>query len=173
MNVVLIVSSFHHKNTEKVADAFARVFDARIQTPRQTGEKELRDFDLIGFGSGIDSDKHYRELLDFADALPRVADRKAFIFSTCGMPVFAAGRNAVAQYAVKSHSALREKLTSKGYAVIGEWSCAGHNSNSFLKLFGGLNKGRPNDEDLKDAEEFAQGLKENLESGRIVVSVAG
>jgi flavodoxin len=173
MNVLLIVSSFHHRNTEKVADAFARVFGAQIQTPRQTAKEEMQAYDLVGFGSGIDSDKHYWELLDCADALPRVVDRKAFIFSTCGMPVFAAGRNAVAQYAVKSHSALREKLTSKGYAVIGEWSCAGHNSNSFLKLFGGLNKGRPNDEDLKDAEEFAQGLKENLESSKIAVSVAG
>jgi len=166
MKVLLVVFSFHHKNTEKIADVFAKVFDARIKTPRQTDKEELRDFDLIGFGSGIDSDKHYMELLDLADSLPRVADRKAFIFSTCGMPVFAAGRNSVAEYAVKSHSALREKLTSRGYAVIGEFSCAGHNTNSFLKLFGGLNKGRPNAEDLGDAEEFARALKENLESGK-------
>ena len=96
MNVLIVVSSFHHQNTEKVADVFARVFNARMKTPRQTDKEELRDFDLIGFGSGIDSDKHYAELLDLADSLPRVTDRKAFIFSTCGMPVFAAGRNAVA-----------------------------------------------------------------------------
>jgi len=166
MKVLLVVSSFHHRNTEKIADVFARVFDARMKTPRQTDEKELRDFDLIGFGSGIDSDKHYKELLDLADSLPRVADRKAFIFSTCGMPVFVAGKISVAEYAVKSHSTLREKLTSRGYAVIGEFSCAGHNTNSFLKLFGGLNKGRPNAEDLGDAEGFARALKENLESGK-------
>ncbi len=85
MNVLLVVSSFHHKNTEKVAGVFARVFDARVKTPRQTDKEELRDFDLTGFGSGIDSDKHYTELLAFADSLPRVADRKAFIFSTCGI----------------------------------------------------------------------------------------
>jgi flavodoxin len=173
MRVLVVVSSFHHRNTEKVADAFAKVFDARIQTPRQTDLEELRDYDLIGFGSGIDSDKHYKALLDFADSLPRVADSKAFIFSTCGMPVFAAGKSSVAAYAVKSHSTLRGKLTSRGYAVIDEFSCAGHNTNSFLKLFGGLNKGRPNAEDLADAEEFARALKENLESGKIVVSVAG
>jgi hypothetical protein len=82
------------------------------------------------------------------------------------MPVFVAGRNSVAGYAVKSHSALRERLTSRGYAVVGEFSCAGHNTNSFLKMFGGLNKGRPNAEDLADAEEFARALKETLESGK-------
>ena len=166
MKVLLVVSSFHHKNTEKIADVFAEVLDARMKTPRQTDKEELRDFDLIGFGSGIDSDKHYKELLDFADSLPRIADRKAFIFSTCGMPVFVAGKKSVAEYSVKSHSALREKLTSRGYEVIGEFSCAGHNTNSFLKLFGGLNKGRPNAEDLADAEEFARALKEKMESGK-------
>jgi flavodoxin len=167
MKVLLVVSSFHHRNTAKIAEVFGKIFDARAKAPRQTAKEELQDFDLIGFGSGIDSDKHYTDLLDFADSLPRVADRKAFIFSTCGMPVFVAGRNSVADYAVKSHSALREKLTSRGYAVIGEFSCAGHNTNSFLKIFGGLNKGRPNTEDLGDAEEFAQALKENLQSAEV------
>jgi flavodoxin len=166
MKVLLVVSSFHHGNTEKIADVFGRVFDARIRTPGQTDKEELREFDLIGFGSGIDSDRHYAELLDLADSLPRVANRNAFIFSTCGMPVFVAGTSSVAEYSVKSHSALREKLTSRGYVIIGEFSCAGHNTNSFLKLFGGLNKGRPNAEDLGDAEEFARALKENLESGK-------
>jgi flavodoxin len=37
----------------------------------------------------------------------------------------------------------------------------GFNTNSFLKLFGGINKGRPNAEDLKRAEEFAQKLKQS------------
>jgi flavodoxin len=164
MNVLLVVSSHHQKNTEKVAGVFARVFDARMKTPRQTGREEPRDFDLVGFGSGIDSDKHYKELLDLADALPRVADRNAFIFSTCGLPIAITGRKAVAAYAAKSHSALREKLTSRGYTVVGEFSCAGHNTNSFLKAFGGLNKGRPNAEDLADAEAFARALMEKLES---------
>jgi hypothetical protein len=30
---------------------------------------------------------------------------------------------------------------------------------SFLKYIGGMNKGRPNAEDLKHAEEFAENLK--------------
>jgi hypothetical protein len=34
---------------------------------------------------------------------------------------------------------------------------------SFLKLFGGINKGRPNAEDLKHAEEFALNMKQNLQ----------
>jgi hypothetical protein len=43
--------------------------------------------------------------------------------------------------------------------VIGEFGCAGWNTNSFLRFFGGLNKGRPNAEDLRNAEEFARSVK--------------
>ena len=42
-----------------------------------------------------------------------------------------------------------EKLESKGYKVVDEFQCKGFNTNSFLKLFGGMNKGRPNASDLK------------------------
>lgn len=69
------------------------------------------------------------------------------------------GETKVAQ----DHSLLREKLQSKSYMIIDEFSCKGFNTNSFLKLFGGMNKGRPNAKDFKDAEEFAQNLKRNLQ----------
>lgn len=59
----------------------------------------------------------------------------------------------------KAHAPLKEKLQSKGYAIVGEFNCAGFNTNSFLSVFGGINKGRPNADDLKQAEEFAQNLK--------------
>jgi flavodoxin len=164
MNALLVVSSYHHHNTKKIAGVIAGVLDAPMKTPRQADTEALRDYDLVGFGSGIDSDRHYAELLDLVDSLPRVAGTKAFIFSTCGMPVVVAGKHAVAAYAAKSHAALREKLASRGYTVVGEFGCAGHNTNSFLKAFGGVNKGRPDAGDLADAEEFARVLKKKLES---------
>jgi hypothetical protein len=58
------------------------------------------------------------------------------------------------------HAPLRGKLKVKGYEVIGEWGCAGFNTNAFLKYFGGVNKGRPNDRDLALAEAFAREIKE-------------
>ena len=66
------------------------------------------------------------------------------------------------RYIAENHSSLREKLQFKGYLIVDEFSCAGFNTNSFLKLFGGINKGRPNAEDLKNVEKFAQNLKQNL-----------
>ena len=151
MKSLIVVYSYHHKNTEKIAKVFAEVLDAQIKAPQQTSPKELHQYDLVGFGAGIDSGKHYRELLDFADALRQVTNKKAFILSTSGTT----GEKKL----TRDHSALREKLQSKGYLIVDEFQCKGFNTNSFLKYFGGINKGRPNEEDLKHAKEFAQNLK--------------
>jgi flavodoxin len=162
MKSLVVVSSFHHKNTEKVAGVLAKVLGAEVQRPQDADPEELREYDLVGFGSGIDSDKHYKALLDLADELPGMNRKKAFIFSTCGIPVFVAGEGSIKEYSARSHSALREKLISRGYTIIGEYSCAGFNTNSLLSWFGGLNKGRPNAEDLGRAEEFARTLKAEM-----------
>ena len=153
MKSLLILFSYHHNNTEKIANVFAKVLDAQIKTPQQINPEELQEYSLIGFGSGIYGEKHHKVLLDLADKLPQVTNRKAFIFSTC----------TIEREVAKNHSPLREKLQSKGYMIVDEFNCAGFNTNSFLKLFGGINKGRPNAEDLKHAEEFAQNLKQNLQ----------
>ena len=55
---LLVVFSYHHNNTEKIAKVFAKVLDAQIKTPQQTNPEELQKYDLIGFGSGIDSGRH-------------------------------------------------------------------------------------------------------------------
>ena len=135
------------------------MLEAKVKTPQQTSPEELPNYDLVGFGSGIDSGKNYKELLDFADKLPQVTDKKAFVFSTSGMPVGISGQKRVEEYTSKCHTTLKETLQSKGYTIVGEFGCAGFNTNKFLKYFGGLNKGRPNSEDLKHAEEFASKLK--------------
>ncbi len=153
MKPLLVLFSYHHNNTEKIANVFAKVLDAEIKTPQQLDPEELQECSLVGFGSGIYGAEHHKLLLDLADNLPQVTDRKAFIFST----------STNLEPLSKTHSPLREKLRSKGYMIVDEFTCAGFNTNSFLRFFGGINKGRPNAEDLKHAEEFAQNLKQNLQ----------
>jgi flavodoxin len=159
LKCLLVVYSYHHNNTQKVAEVFAKVLDAEIKPPQQTNPEELQNYDLVGFGSGIDTGENYTELLDFASKLPQVANKKAFVFSTSGMPVGVSGQQKVEDYTSKCHTTLKETLQSKGYTVVDEFGCAGFNTNKFLKYFGGINKGRPNKEDLKHAEAFAEKLK--------------
>jgi len=159
MKCLIVVYSYHHNNTQKIAEAMAKMLEAEVRTPQQTNPEELQEYNLVGFGSGIDTGKNYRELLDFADRLLQVTDKKAFVFSTSGMPIGISGQQRLEEYTSKCHIILKETLQSKGYKVVGEFGCAGFNTNKFLKWFGGINKGRPNSEDLKHAEEFASQLK--------------
>ncbi len=158
MKSLLIVFSYHHHNTRKIADAMAKVLDAQIKKPQQVNPEELIEYDLIGFGSGIYDATHHKALQNLAGKLPQVSNKKAFIFSTSGV----SWKSKV----VKDHSELREKLESKGYTIVDEFQCKGFNTNSFLKYFGGMNKGRPNAEDLKHAEDFAENLKQNVHGSR-------
>lgn len=147
---LIVLVSYHHNNTEKIAKTIAKVLDAEIKTPDQINPEEIQEYDLVGFGSGIYSAKHHESILTLADELPEVNNKNAFLFSTAGIT----GKSKAA----KDHSKLREKLQSKGFLVVDEFQCKGFNTNSFLKLFGGMNKGRPNAKDLKNAEEFAKSL---------------
>lgn len=151
---IIIVYSYHHGNTAKIANVFSEVLDAKVLTPEEVIPENLKDYELIGLGAGIDSGKHYKPLLDLADRIPAVRDKKCFIFSTSAVQ----GESKV----YKDHSALRQKLQSKGYFVLDEFSCKGFNTNSFLKYIGGMNKGKPDNTNLKHAEEFAVCLLEKM-----------
>jgi flavodoxin len=58
----------------------------------------------------------------------------------------------------RNHAALRDLLKAKGYEIVDEFSCRGYNTASFLKFRGGMNKGHPDEADLKAAEDFANSL---------------
>jgi flavodoxin len=159
MKSLVVVFSYHHMNTEKIAHVIAKVLDAPVTTPQQVNPEEIKEYSLVGFGSGIYAAQHHASLLDLAGNLPQANSRKAFIFSTFGAPVGLFKGERLTEFIHNNHRALREKLQSRGYTIVDEFACAGFNTNSFLKLFGGLNKGRPDAEDLIHAEEFANNLK--------------
>lgn len=155
MKSLIIVHSYHHNNTLKVAKAIADVLNADIKTTAQAESDELKEYDLMGFGAGIDSGMHYKELLDFANTIAKNdISKKCFVFSTSAVQ----GDNKVA----KDHFKLREILKSKGYAVLGEFSCKGYNTNSFLKYLGGMNKSHPDNVDINNARQFADKLLNNM-----------
>jgi flavodoxin len=150
LRTTLVLMSYHQKNTEKVAKVMAGQLDAAIVSPHEADYETLAASDLIGFGSGIYDGMHHLALLELADKLPSVNGKKVFLFSTSAL----ISDTKVA----KDHSALRERLQKKGYVIVDEFACKGYNTNSFLKYIGGMNKGRPDEEDLARAEEFARRL---------------
>ena len=158
MKSLVIVYSYHHNNTEKIAHAIAGVLGAPVKTPQQVTPGEVAGCDLVGFGSGIYSATFDPAVLALADQLPPALGKRAFLFSTFGAPTVIASR----EFIEKNHNQVREKLQGKGYTIVGEFGCPGWNTNSFLRFFGGLNKGRPNKGDLADAEAFARRVAASL-----------
>ena len=106
---------------------------------------DISGYGLIGFGSGIYAFKHHAALLKLADSIDGKG-KKAFVFSTSGT-----GEK-------KYHSNLIKKLKQRGFEIKGEFSCKGLDKFGPLALFGGINKGKPDKEDIKKAEEFAKSL---------------
>jgi flavodoxin len=154
-SVLIILAGSRYGSTGRIADAIAGALDATVVSPAEVKPEELGAYDLVGFGSGIFDQMHHRSLLDAADRLAQLPGKRAFLFSTSGVS---------RQYAIDHgiddpHAPLRERLLSKGFTIVDEFNCAGFNDNSFLRLFGGMNKGRPNDEDIRHAVEFARRLR--------------
>jgi flavodoxin len=160
--VLMILAASPAGSTAKVARAIADELGAQVVGPDQGDLARSGAFTLIGFGSGIFHGEHHASLLALADELPPASHAKAFLFSTCGIPARFARPEVLADYYSGNHAALREKLRAKGYEIVGEFGCPGFNDNKFLKLFGGLNRGRPNAADLGNARSFAKGLKQYL-----------
>ena len=156
MKALIIYVSVHHGNTEKVARTMVSILDADLMQVKQADAVVLEQYDLIGFGSGIYFGKHAESLLDFIDKLPVVENRKAFIFSTSGLRKIPLVHD--------FDKPLRKKLEQRGFDIIGEFSCRGLDTYRAAGLVGGVNKGRPNANDLKKAEDFARCLENSGDS---------
>jgi len=152
---VIFLYSYHNMNTQKIGKVIAEKINASIIDVNTNSDIiDLGIYDLIGFGAGIGGGKHYSQMLKFAGNIPMVKNKKAFIFSTSGR------HNKKKMF--NDHKALRNILQSKGFNVIDEFGCKGFSYYNFklikTKKRFEMNKNRPNDEDLKNAEIFAEKL---------------
>ena len=143
MKTLIIYKSIHMGSTKKIAETMGRIMNADVIEPNGFDINKLDVYELIGFGSGIYDDGFHKTILNLIDKLPNLKSKRVFLFSTAGVIYD------------KSHREIREKLTNKNAVIVDEFYCRGFNKNSFLKYFGGMNKGRPNEVDIKNAEHFA------------------
>ena len=155
MKTLLICRSKSHGNTARVANAMAEVLDAAVIEPAQVDLRNLEQYDLVGFGSGIYGFSFDHELRSLVGSLLSTHDHDAFIFATSGF-----GR-VVERPFQRSLAAL---LRSAGYRVIDTFCCAGFDTWLPLRIVGGLNKGHPDDADLDLAREFARRVHDTVAS---------
>jgi len=152
LKTLIIYVSPHHGNTEKVAKAMANVLGADLMRVAQVDINMLAEYDLIGFGSGIYFGKYHKSLVELVDKLPVLENKRAFIFSTSGLTKI--------PFIHDFAKPLKEKLKQKGLNIVGEFSCRGFDTSQAARIIGGINWGRPDEKDLRLAENFASGLKD-------------
>lgn len=150
MKILIIYQSIYHGNTKKIAQAMAEVLKAKLVQPDELFEKNLAEYDLIGFGSGIYFGKHYRGLLELIDTLSNLKNKRCFIFSTSGLKEGGIFN--------RFSRTIKTKLTTKGFNIVGEFACRGYDTAGPLKFIGGMHKGRPHEQDLAKARMFAESL---------------
>ena len=150
MKIAVIYKSVHRGNTKKIAEAIAESFEADLFDVDDLNTDIIKEYDLIGFGSGIYYFKPHKKLRKFVESMDNVENKKAFHFQTSGDG--------------KYNDWLEKNLSEKGFEVIGEFHCKGYYAYSIKGILSlkGLNKGKPDETDLKNAETFALSLKEKI-----------
>ncbi len=141
MKSVIIYASTHHGNTKKVVEAIAEKCGVEIVDATKVHEKDLRDYDLVGFASGIFYGKFSVQVLNFARVnLPQGKD--VFFISTAGNP------------RGNYFDSIKAVTDEKHCFERGRYQCTGFDTFGPLKLIGGIKKGHPDAQEIEDAIKF-------------------
>jgi flavodoxin len=155
MKSLIICTSKSHGNTRLVADRMAEVLEAEVLAPEAVDLATLRQYDLIGFGSGIYYMGVDARLQNLIRHLPPVDRIRAFTYFTSG-----AREVPLLSY----HTPVRKRLEAKGFEVIGSFSCRGFDTVGPYGIIGGINRVRPHTRDLDRAAAFAARLRKRVEA---------
>ncbi len=149
MKTAICYYSKHHGNTKRLLNAIRKAdSDVTLINCARKHETDLREYDRIGFASGIYYGSFAKPLLSFAQI--NLPDRKdVFFIFTCG--------SMSGSYTNK----IRETVEAKEARILGEYGCYGYDTFGPFKLIGGIRKGHPTDAEIRSAVNFYRRLDEN------------
>lgn len=143
MRKAIVYTSVHHGNTEKLVKRIAEECQVDLIDAIKQMNADLNDYDMIGFASGIYYSKFHQSILKFSEE-NLSADKKVFLICTYGESA--------------NYKSIEQILDKKRSKVIGKFGCRGYDTFGPFKLVGGIAKGHPNEEDIKNAVEFVKVL---------------
>jgi flavodoxin len=149
MKTIIIYHSFHHGNTKRIAEAIGEEIGADLFDIKDINGVDFCDYDTVGMGSGIYKGNYSEGILSLIEKT-YLEGRDVFLFSTSG--------NANSFFN-SFNNRVGKKLKEKGANLIGVFNCPGLDTYGPFKWIGGLNKGKPNEEDVLKARKFAKDLK--------------
>lgn len=147
MKAVIVYASMHHGNTKKLVDAISASNTVELIDATQCSEKNLEEYDLIGFASGVAFSKYYPQMLKFIEKnLPK--DKNVFFIHTGGAPV------------KKNNAAAKAISDGRNCRCLGTYFTKGYDTFGPLKLIGGIARCHPDDRDMAGAVDFFRKIAE-------------
>ncbi len=143
MRIAIVYTSVHHGNTEKLVKRIAEECQVDLIDAIKQMNADLNDYDMIGFASGIYYSKFHQSILKFSEE-NLSADKKVFLICTYGGSA--------------NFKSIEQILNKKHASVVGKFGCKGYDTFGPFKLVGGIAKGHPDEEDMKNAVDFVKGL---------------
>ena len=143
MRKAIIYASVHHGNTEKLVKSIAEECQVDLIDAVKQIDIDLSGYDMIGFASGIYYSKFHQSILKFSEE-NLSADKKVFLICTYGGSA--------------NFKSIEQILNKKHASVVGKFGCKGYDTFGPFKLVGGIAKGHPDEEDMKNAVDFVKGL---------------
>lgn len=145
MKTAIVYYSKHHGNTKKLLDAIAQNNEVTLIDVTQAGNYDLKQFDRIGFASGIYYSKFQKLLLKLAEEKFPDGKETFFIYT------FGAEKKGYTK-------AITEALRPHNAKILGEYGCFGFNTFGPFKLVGGMAKGHPTADETQGAVKFYEAL---------------
>ena len=143
MRKAIVYTSVHHGNTEKLVKRIAEECQVDLIDAIKQMNADLNDYDMIGFASGIYYSKFHQSILKFSEE-NLSADKKVFLICTYGGSA--------------NFKSIEQILNKKHASVVGKFGCKGYDTFGPFKLVGGIAKGHPDEEDMKNVVDFVKGL---------------
>ena len=143
MRKAIVYASVHHGNTEKLVKRIAEECRLDLIDAIKQMNADLNDYDIIGFASGIYYSKFHKSILKFIEK-NLADDKKVFLICTYGGSA--------------NFKSIEQILNKKHASVVGKFGCKGYDTFGPFKLVGGIAKGHPDEEDMKNAVDFVKRL---------------
>ena len=141
--IIIYYYSYHTMSTKKLLEGVVKDFSNITLVPVTPDVQiDLENYDYIGFASGIYFMNFGKPIHDLLKRTESLQGKPCFTLSTSG------------GLSEGYKTSIKDLIEKKGGIFLDGFNCLGFDCIFPINLFGGKNKGKPDDEDIKNAQDF-------------------
>ncbi|MDO5725659.1 MAG: flavodoxin [Tissierellia bacterium] len=148
--MAIVYASIHHKNTEKLLKGAIEGLNIDLIDATKNIEADLSNYEIVGFASGIYAFKLHKSIYNFIEKneIPKEI-----------VLIYTSGTGGLS-YAKR----FKKYLSDRNITIKSVFECKALDTFFVLKLVGGINKDRPNREDIDACRKFLKNEVKSIES---------